>query len=191
MQYEAAAERATSLDRGDAMAREALRDRAAFAAIYARYRDPVYRYLRSRCRTDEDAGDLAGLTFERALDRLATYRGEGAGLAAWLFRIARNLAADHARRDRSMHTVELPVGRADLVTAVTPESEALRRESTNELVARMAELTDVARECLVLRYAGDLTVREIAAVISKSEAATQKQLTRALAHLKKAYRDER
>ena len=51
-------------------------------------------------------------------------------------------------------------------------------------------MSEIQRECLVLRYASDLTVREIAAATGKSEAATQKQLNRGLARLKEAYRDE-
>lgn len=191
MQYEAAAELPANAVSGDDLVREALANRTAFEAIYLRYRDAVFGYLRSQTRSAEDAADLTALTFQRALERLSSFRGEGAGLSAWLFRIARNLAADQARRRRPMRPIWSLTAREEPSTTITPEAEVLGRESSRRLAARLNELAPLARECLVLRYAAGLSAREIAAVIGRSEAATQKQLSRALARLKEAYRDER
>ena len=191
MQYEAAVELPPSAVSGDDLVRDALANRAAFEAIYLRYRDPVFAYLRSQMRSPEDAADLTALTFQRALERLSSFRGEGAGLSAWLFRIARNLAADHGRRRRPTRPIWSLTAREEPSTIVTPEAEVLRRESLRSLATRLSELPPLARECLVLRYAAGLSAREIAAVIGRSEAATQKQLSRALARLKEVYRDER
>ena len=52
----------------------------------------------------------------------------------------------------------------------------------------MAALPEAQRDAIVLRYAAGLTAHEIGSVINKSEAATQKLLTRALARLKESYR---
>lgn len=191
MQYEAAAELPASAVSGDDLVREALANRTAFEAIYLRYRDAVFGYVRSQTRSAEDAADLTALTFERALERLSSFRGEGAGLSAWLFRIARNLAADYARRRRPVRPLWSLTAREEPNTTITPEAEVLRRESARRLAAQLNELPPIARECLVLRYAAGLSAREIAAVIGRSEAATQKQLSRALARLKEVYRDER
>lgn len=179
----------SALSVDDEMVRRALIDRAAFAPLYARYRDPVFRYLLRRAGSEEVAADLTASTFERAVAGLAAYRAEGAGFAAWLFRIARNTANDHGRRQRRWRPLDLL--RHDQPSLhPDPEAWALLREGRHELAAHLAELTDVQRECLVLRYAGDLTAAEIAAVIGKSEAAAQKHITRGLARLKEVYRDE-
>src|SRR5437867_9923810 len=73
----------------------------AFAVLYARYRENVFRFLRSRCRNEDDAVDLTATTFERALSAIGRYRPRGAGFGAWLLRIARNAAIDHDRRLRA------------------------------------------------------------------------------------------
>ncbi len=173
----------------DTAVRRAMTDRAAFTALYLRYRDPVFRYLLRRAASADEAADLTATTFERAIGRLPSYRGEGNGFAAWLFRIARNTAIDHSRRQPRWRPLDL-VRHDQPSPAPSPEHSVLAREAGDRLGLQLHELTEIQRECLVLRYASDLTVREIAAVIGKSEAATQKQLNRGLARLKEAYRDE-
>jgi len=173
----------------DTAVRRAMTDRAAFAMLYLRYRDPVFRYLLRRAASADEAADLTATTFERAIGRLPSYRGEGNGFAAWLFRIARNTAIDHARRQPRWRPLDLL--RHDRASPEpSPERFVLDREAGVRLGMELRELTEIQRECLVLRYASDLTVREIAAVIGKSEAATQKQLNRGLARLKEVYRGE-
>lgn len=188
MQEAFVAGRSASID-DDAAVRRALADRAAFAELYARYRDPIFCYLAQRTNSAEEAADLTAATFERAIARLSTYRGDGNGFAAWLFRIARNTATDHFRRRPRWRPLDL-LQHDRSSRDPGPEQSVLAREAVDRLELRLRELTEIQRECLALRYASDLTVREIADVIGKSEAATQKQLNRGLARLKEAYRDE-
>jgi RNA polymerase sigma factor (sigma-70 family) len=64
----------------------------------------------------------------------------------------------------------------------------LTEESTNHLRELIRRLPDAQREAVLLRYAGGLTTREIAATIGRSEAAVQKLISRTLASLKETYR---
>ena len=93
----------------DALDAEALgtgiSDPAVFAEAYLRFRLSVYRYLRARGATDEDALDLTAVTFERAFVNRHAFRPRDGGLGAWLLRIARNAAIDAHRRRRP----ELPL----------------------------------------------------------------------------------
>jgi RNA polymerase sigma-70 factor, ECF subfamily len=63
-------------------------------------------------------------------------------------------------------------------------------EERRWILSLVARLSDVQRDALALRFAGGLSSREIAPVIGKSEAATKKLLTRALAALKEATRND-
>src|SRR5947209_11230667 len=58
-------------------------DPAAFAALYHRYRDRVYWYVRTRTTTEEDAADLTQHVFVQALDALGQYRPHRGSFAAW------------------------------------------------------------------------------------------------------------
>lgn len=155
-----------------------------FETLYLRHRTAVYRYARSRSATDDDAADLTALTFERAFVAYGRYRETGGGVLAWLFRIARNAAIDEARHRR------LAVERESLVarmSAADPPDELARSETADEVRALLALLPEPAREAVVLRYASGLTAREIAEVMGKSLAATEKLLSRAIATLKEAH----
>ncbi|MEO8639616.1 MAG: RNA polymerase sigma factor, partial [Chloroflexota bacterium] len=70
---------------------------SGFTKLYEKHRLPVYRYLRARTNSDEDALDLAATTFERAYANLGRFRRRDGGVQAWLLRIARNTAIDAHR----------------------------------------------------------------------------------------------
>ncbi len=154
-------------------------DPAVFAEAYVRFRLSVYRYLRARGATDEDALDLTAVTFERAFANRHTFRPRDGGLGAWLLRIARNAAIDAHRRRRP----EL-----SLVDHEDPRQAAADRaqHAHEEVRDAVAGLPEVQRDAIWLRYAGGLNAREIGHVLGKSEAAVQKQIQRGLEALREA-----
>src|SRR5438270_245866 len=80
------------------LARQAARgSQRAFAVLYERYHQPLYRYCRSILRNDPDAQDALQSTFAGALSALQ--RGQrNAPLRPWLFRIAHNESIAVIRR---------------------------------------------------------------------------------------------
>lgn len=158
-------------------------DPSAFGMLYQKHRLSVYRYLRARTRSDDDALELAAITFERAFANLGRFRRRDGGVQAWLLRIARNSAIDAHRRRRS--TVDLAGATAQLARqAVEADRLSAERVEVLDLVDRLpAEQGDA----LLLRYAGGLTAREIGVVIGKREGAVQKQIERGLAALREAF----
>ena len=166
-------------ERDDAeLARAATKDRAAFAAIYERHRTPVYRYLRARTSTDADAQDLAAITFERAMGAIHRFQPVGGGMVAWLIRIARNAHTDALRQQRR-RGIGLATEAAE--PAIDPSDDAVVLRSLID------GLPSAQREAIHLRFAADLTAREIGGVLGISEAAAQKQVERGLHALKEAY----
>ena len=160
-------------------------DPSDFGQLYQQHRLSVYRYLRARVRSDEDALDLAAATFERAFANLARFRRRDGGVQAWLLRIARNTAIDAHRRRRA--TVDLAKADAQLGRVAL---EADRRDQASvEILDLVSRLPDDQREALLLRYACGLTAREIGSVIGKREGAVQKQIERGLAALREAFDD--
>ncbi|HET7030780.1 MAG TPA: sigma factor, partial [Candidatus Limnocylindrales bacterium] len=61
-------------DRDDDLAVGAGVDRDAFALLYERHRLAVFRYLRARTPSDDEAAELTAVTFEKALRSIARYR---------------------------------------------------------------------------------------------------------------------
>lgn len=175
------------VDLDDEVALAARTDPEAFGLLYRRHRLSVYRYLRSRTRTDEDAIDLTATAFERALVALPRYRPRGGGFVAWLLRIARNAAIDAGRRASVM---PLDTDVVDRRPGASPEAVAISNESRRALADALAALPEPQREAVILRYGAGLTARQIGAVLGKSDVATQKLLGRALASIREYYRDD-
>ena len=173
---------ATAVDEADenrALDDASIREIEGFARAYERYRLPIYRYLRARGTTDEDALDLTAVTFERAFAKRHAFRSRDGGLGAWLFRIARNAAIDAYRRrppDGFLARID------DLGLAIADHAERDRRD----VVDAVSTLPAIQRDAIWLRYASGLSAREIGHVLGKSEAAIQKQIQRALGALREA-----
>ena len=174
-----------AMEEDDDLALAARSDPAAFGLLYDRHRLAVYRYLRTRTASADDAAELTAVVFERALVAMPRYRRSGGGILAWLLRIARNAAIDASRR---VTAVPLIIDFADERASVTPEDAALVNERRALLLAAVNRLPTVQREAIVLRYTARLTARQIGEVLGKSDQATQKLLSRALTAIREDYR---
>ncbi len=159
-------------------------DTSSFAPMYEEHRLSVYRYLRAKTASDDEALDLTAVTFERAFANHRRFRRRDGGVHAWLLRIARNASIDASRRRRP--TVGLVGADAHLGRRAI-EADRMAQQST-EVLDLVSRLPDDQRDALLLRYAGGLTAREIGIVIGKRESAVQKQIERGLATLREAIR---
>ena len=149
-------------------------------AVYLAHRESVFRYLRAMTGDEDAAIDLTAVTFERAFAELR--RGHSVGLG-WLLRTARNAAIDADRRARTAALFRLRSRQAP-APVVSAEDAAIGAELAHRLRAAMLELPAPQRDAIALRYSSDLSVREIAELVGKSQAATQKLIERGLARLK-------
>ena len=138
--------------------RAARGDEAAFAAVYEKHHQALYRYCRSILRHDEDAQDALQNTMAKAFAALQTEKRE-IELKPWLFRIAHNEAISILRRRRE--TTELP----DVPELSPLEDRVLEREELRILQLDLADLPERQRAALVLRELNGLSHTEIAAVL--------------------------
>src|SRR5207244_12890424 len=96
-------------------------DRRAFAALYDRHLDAVYRYAFYRVRTDAEAEDVTSEVFQRALVAMPRYEPRRPFLA-FLYTIARNIVTDRLRRQRPEASFEDAIAHAS--DAPGPEDRA-------------------------------------------------------------------
>ncbi|MPZ15163.1 MAG: sigma-70 family RNA polymerase sigma factor [Chloroflexi bacterium] len=172
-------------ERSDAeLVRVALADRDAFAALYERYLDRVYDYVRGSVGNREDAEDVTSRTFALAIEKLGAFRGPS--FAAWLFAIARNARMSHLRRPA---TIPLPEGRDALADpSPDPLTQILESEAATIVMRLVDELPADEQELLTLRVAGHLTNAEIGLVVGKREGAVRVQIHRIIRALQARYR---
>jgi RNA polymerase sigma-70 factor (ECF subfamily) len=146
----------------------AKQDRAAFAPLYRRYADPVYRYCLRRLRDREDAEDATTQVFTNALAALPRYRDDGRSFRSWLFAIAHNVLVDAERKRRPSHALEVAAAIVDHTPG--PEEEALAAEARRDVRALLDAVTPDQRRVLELRLAG-LSTAEIGRVLGRPPAA--------------------
>ena len=82
-------------------------------AVYTEQLPRIYNFVRYRLANDSVAEDLTSRTFEKAWSARSRYRRDLAGFSTWLISIARNVATDHLRAQRS----HLPLEAAEEVAA--------------------------------------------------------------------------
>lgn len=164
-----------------ALARNARTDREAFAQLYRRHADRVYRYLLVRLADEHLAQDVTAQTFLVALEQLATYRGEGE-FVSWLLAIARHKAAD-ALRGR---TATLPLEAAVDVASPQPSADQVvaARLRLDEVARALRSIAPERAEALALRVVGGLSAAEAGIVMGKSAAAVKMLVSRAVHDLR-------
>jgi RNA polymerase sigma-70 factor (ECF subfamily) len=179
-------------ERDEEIAAAARNDPHAFELLYRRHRLGVFRFLRARTASDDEAAELTAVVFWRALAAIGRYRPQGGGVIAWLFTIARNAAIDAERSRRRHRSVTADESEPEIEPQASGllEDAVLERERLEDLRDRVQRLPAIQRDAVVLRYAGGLTAREIGGTLGKSEAAAQKILSRALDVLRESYRDD-
>lgn len=158
------------------LVRAAQRNPAAFDELYRRYVGAVYRYAWGRVRSAEEAEDVTSSTFLEALTGLPGYTEQGR-FGAWLFTIARRQVTATGRRRRP----------SEPLPDDAPGASGVPSLEARDLVLRgLAVLDETSREAVLLRFFGDLPVRDVAAVLDKGESATKMILHRALARMRGA-----
>lgn len=176
-------EESEDLDTARLVAQAQEGNRAAFTALYERYFDRVYAYLRVALKDAQEAEDATQQVFTQALIALPSYELRAQPWRAWLFRIARNQALDHLRK-RGRVEVEEPGAIERRRQPVGPgELRALQWTSDDELVLLIERLPEAQRQVLALRYLLGFSGPEIAEVLDRSPGAVRQLHHRALRFL--------
>jgi RNA polymerase sigma-70 factor, ECF subfamily len=179
----------------------AQRDPARFADVYEKYFESVYAYVARRVRNRAEAEDLTAEVFRKALANLPRFKWRGAPFAAWLYRIASNMIADRGKRvgreagvAANQSEPSLTVGlapRSGSSAAQSQQAELEESERRVSLFRSVDELPEDQRRVLVMRFAEEKSIREIANAIGRSEGAVKQLQFRALENLRKEFSPQR
>jgi RNA polymerase sigma factor (sigma-70 family) len=146
-------------------------DERAFAAIFRRYHQPLYRFCLAIVGNPEDAQDALQNAMVKVL-RALPGEERRIDLKPWLYRIAHNESIDLLRRRRETRQLD--------VEQVAPgyglAEDAATRERLRRLLADLRELPERQREVLVMREMGGLDFDEIALAVETSAAVARQTL---------------
>lgn len=155
----------------------------AWARLYDQYYGKIFSYCYLRTGNRAASEDLAADVFLEALRGIERYRYRGVPLSAWLYRIARNLTADHLRHNAQRPTVPLAAEDEHVGPAAHDDIErsALRQDVQDAL----GRLTEDQQQVIVLRFFQGLSHQETAAVMGRRSGAVRVLQDRALKALRR------
>ncbi|MBN1370146.1 MAG: sigma-70 family RNA polymerase sigma factor [Dehalococcoidaceae bacterium] len=161
---------------------------AELAGLYPEYYDRIARYAAAHIGSRLDGEDIAGEVFLRALRSLGSYRKQSVPMQAWLFQIAHNLVVDYLRQKNRRRTVDIES--VILESPGNPETVVERGIDLERVAGAMSRLTSDQRQVLTLRFLGELSSKETAEVMGKTDGAVREMQRAALAKLRTILGDE-
>ncbi len=146
-------------------------DQRAFAAIYNRYNERLYRFCLAIVGNSQDAQDALQNTMVKVLRALPGEKRQ-IRLKPWLYRIAHNESVELLRRRRGTEELDLElVGQGSDLAEDVASRERLRR-----LFSDLEELPERQRATLVMRELAGLDFAEIGAALGTSPATARQTL---------------
>ena len=152
-------------------------------AVYQEYANLVYRFLYVHTHDAQWSQELMQETFLRAISSISRYDGS-CKLSVWLCQVARHVLYQELRKRKRVDFAELSEYLPD---ASAPEGEAqvLKQENKIELYQAVHHLPEQEREVVLYRITGELSFREIGAILGKSENWSRTVFYRAKQKIKK------
>lgn len=150
---------------------------------YKKYNKELYLYALSLCQQEEMAKDLVSETFYKAFITSNLPKGP---FKYWLFRVLKNHFIDLKRRNQESLTID---GYEEFLRDQAikgPAESFLQKERDQWLYQHLLKLEpEIYREVLYFYYYGEMSIKDIAMIINRSETHTKTTLYRARKKLRK------
>lgn len=158
-------------------------DWSEFGELYDCYVKKIYGFIYFKTMHREDAEDLTGQTFLKAVEKIGSFDPD-TNFSAWLFTIARNCVIDHFRVRRQEMGIEdcWVLDSGEDIAKAAADREAIRR-----VRKYLERFTPAQREIILMRIWGGMSFGEIAAATGKSEGSVKMSFSR---HIREIRREE-
>jgi RNA polymerase sigma-70 factor (ECF subfamily) len=163
-------------------------DDSAFEHLVQKYRRPMVNFMYRMAHNAAAAEDLAQEVFLRVYRSRASYEAS-AKFTTWLYRIATNLAVNHARdtrheRPENMASLDEPDQETGTTmdvadSTMSAEQAILRRERLAAIRQKVQALPERQRMAVIMHKYQQMDYKQIADVLKLSESATKSLLFRA------------
>lgn len=182
----------------EVMLRAKAGDDGAFNYLVEKFRRPMISFMYRMTHNSATAEDLAQEVFLRVYRSRTSYTAD-AKFTTWLYRIATNLAVNHARdtrHERPEVTVNIDESDEDTGlsvdvpdTSLTAEQDILRRERLVAIRKQVEALPERQRLAVLMHKYQNMDYKQIADVLHLSESATKSLLFRAYETLREKLKD--
>ncbi len=161
----------------------AQQDPGRFAELYEQNFHKVYAYVACRIQDRSQRQDLTAHVFQQALANIGKFKWRGAPFVTWLYRIAANAIADQARKQSR------EVAETDLATNARVDLDLEQVDRRARLFRAVEALPEDQRKVILLRFAEEKSIREIAADLNRSEGAVKQLQFRGVETLRARLRE--
>jgi len=165
-------------------------DRAAADRLIRKYFDEIYAYVYKQTSDKHTAMNVTQNIFIAVLQSMGNYDAKKASFRTWLYRIATNKTIDYYRSRAAENSRVLRMEEID----VPDESEFTRRIETKDLwtrVQRYIRSLEVSlQQIFRLKFFGEYTFAEIAALLGMPESTVKSKYYRLLKLLKEEFQGE-
>ncbi len=157
---------------------------SAFGVLYDHYQPMIYRFVLVKVAGRAEAEDITHQTFLSAWQNVRTYKHRGHPFSSWLYQIARNQVIDHYRAKKGDVSID----------AVDPEYFVAQASITMDLAGKLEmekvrqavqKLKPDYQDVIIMRFIEDISLKETALAMGKSEGAVKLIQHRAIKELQK------
>ena len=150
-----------------------------YSVLIDRYKHMVFTLAKRMLKNTEDAEEVAQDAFLKAYKGLSNFKGE-AKFSTWLYRIAYHRSLDYLKSNqRQIDTTDLPHEDVGSFTVLEEGFDALeRKERAQQIKEAIETLSGDDSLLLILHYYQELSIKEIAQVVDKTEGAVKVNLHR-------------
>lgn len=149
----------------------------------------VYNYIFCLCNNESLAEEVTQETFYRAMKGINKFRGD-CKIQVWLCQIAKHVLYKERKRKRKMLLISMDAEIGEIKSDVNVEEEIIEREEKDELYKQIQKLDSPTRELVFLRLTTELTFKDIAQILGKTEAWTRVEFYRWKEKVKGGMRNE-
>lgn len=160
-------------------------DERSFNLLVERHRERIYLLIWRMVRNREDALDLSQEVFVKAYRKLKSFRHES-NFYTWLYRIAVNLALNFARREKFRSFLSLSNLSRELVSGSSPLEDMERDQLSSRIDRAIIELPEKQRMVFILRHYEEMSVKEVADLLGKSEGTVKANYFQAVKKLQRS-----
>ena len=153
--------------------------------LYERHKGTLFGYLYHMNRDAMLAEDLLQTVFIRVLKYKHNFRGDGK-FSTWLFHIARNVNADHHRKQKRK-PVAVTLDHLNLAASAVEEGISHKEAELTQLERALQLLDEEKREVLVLTKLKQMKYKDVCEIFGCTEGAIKAKVFRAMQALKEKY----
>lgn len=157
---------------------------AAFAPLYDKYYEQIFRYIYQRLDDKEAAFDTTQQVFLKAMDNLLKYEFRGVPFSSWLYRIAYSEVNDLFRAEKYVRTVNID---SIAVYTIIEEIQETKIEQYHDKIVQIIseQLEEDELQLIEMRFFEKRSFKEIADILNITENNAKVKTYRILDKLKK------